>query len=284
MNIKLKKIIEKSNLIKDENEIYFSKSPVNLENQKTEMALRSKVAKECGEELISIISLSHSIVVMDYEVDKFIKNLKYNSVILDVGGCWGWHWRNLILKRPDICVIIVDLLKENLLLAKKLLKNCISENIILVHANACNLPFQNETFDGVWSVQVTQHIESWHDVYYEIKRIMKIGAIFKDYNLRVNHSIKILYKLLGKRYFEVGNVENFYYLRKFRSGFENDIEKIFKTPVVINYSECLFHPDLKVIKPGSHGNILGKLDIFISKLKILNWILARQISVTVKKL
>ena len=153
----------------------------------------------------------------------------------------------------------------------------------LVENQQIALPFPNEIFDGIWSVQVTQHIELWQDAYNEIKRVMKCGSKFIDYNLRINPFIKLIYKLLGEKYFEEGHIENFYYLRKFKSGFEHQISDIFNSKVVLDYSECLFHPDLKITVTGKYGNFLGLFDIWVSKLKILSWLIARQASISVKK-
>ena len=55
---------------------------------------------------------------MDHEVEQFISDLPMNSIILDVGGCWGWHWRNLEVIRPDIDVVIVDFVRANLIHVK----------------------------------------------------------------------------------------------------------------------------------------------------------------------
>jgi len=38
---------------------------------------------------------------MDNEVKKFVNLLPRNAIICDIGGSWGWHWRN-IEKIPPI--------------------------------------------------------------------------------------------------------------------------------------------------------------------------------------
>ena len=64
--------------------------------QKQEKLLREEYAnnKKYGDYL-SEIKGHHSIPVMDNEVKKFLNLIPKNGVILDIGGCWGWHWRNL---------------------------------------------------------------------------------------------------------------------------------------------------------------------------------------------
>ena len=47
---------------------------------------------------------------MDEEINHFISITPKNGVILDIGGCWGWHWRKIHKIRPDLNVVIVDLI------------------------------------------------------------------------------------------------------------------------------------------------------------------------------
>ena len=74
------------------------------------------------------------------------------------------HNDNAILKKVERIVhpllehSKVDFIRSNLTIAKKLLGESINKNIFLVHANAIRLPFKNSSFDGLWSVQTTQHI------------------------------------------------------------------------------------------------------------------------------
>ena len=63
--------------------------------QKKEFLLRKKIAKKNYDNFFKEISLHHSFNVMDREVKKFIKLLPKNSIICDIGGSWGWHWRNI---------------------------------------------------------------------------------------------------------------------------------------------------------------------------------------------
>ena len=101
--------------------------------QKKEFILRKKIAKKKYENFYEEIALHHSINVMDREVEKFLKLLPKNSIVCDIGGSWGWHWRNIDKDRPDIKVIIVDFIFENLLIAKKILENKINKQIFLIN-------------------------------------------------------------------------------------------------------------------------------------------------------
>ena len=136
--------------------------------QKMEMETRQQVASLSFDSILNEVSNYHSIPVMDYEIKKFLKFIPENGIILDLGGCWGWHWRNLNKIRPDIKVILVDLIRDNLKIAKKFLDISSQSNIYLYHGNANNLSLDNNIIDAVWSVQATQHIPTVEKVYQEI--------------------------------------------------------------------------------------------------------------------
>ena len=76
-------------------------------DQAEELLLRQEIAN-ISKDYLNIISRSHSIPVMDREVRLFLDYLPLNAIILDVGGGWGWHFRNLSMLRPDITLIILD--------------------------------------------------------------------------------------------------------------------------------------------------------------------------------
>ena len=88
---------------------------INLSKaQSKEFILRKKVAKEFfSKDYLKIISQHHSIQVMDREVNNLLLKLPKNSIICDIGGSWGWHWRKIAKQRPDIKVVIIDFIYEN---------------------------------------------------------------------------------------------------------------------------------------------------------------------------
>ena len=123
------------------------------------------VASKNYDNYLYSVSKSHSIPVMDHEVEKFLKKMPEKSIILDIGGCWGWHWRKIKISRPDVKIIIIDFVRSNLIHAKNVLGELIGSQIELVHADATNLPFKiNNTFkgfNGIWTVQTLQHIPNF---------------------------------------------------------------------------------------------------------------------------
>ena len=254
------------------NKIY--KKNINSLYQNKELITRKKIAKKNYQNYLNEISLHHSINVMDKEVKKFINLLPKKSIICDIGGSWGWHWRNISLIRPDIKIIIVDFIFENLLIAKKILNDKINKQIFLINDDCCNFYIKNNFFNGIWSVQTLQHIPNYKKVYKNIYNQLKIGAYFYNCNLNINYLINFLYFILNKKYLTKGYNNN-YYLERSNKKQKKILEEIFKNKSTTIYSELLFHPDLKIFT-GSKNNFFGKIDSFLSGKCIVKKILARQ--------
>ena len=158
MKKNIQKILERC--VIDNNQIYQSKS-TSINSNHTEIKFRSKVAQILQGDPLLMVAKSHSIAVMDTQVKNFLERMPKDYIILDIGGCWGWHWRKLESNPNGPIVVILDFVYENLLIARKVLGDLIeSHNVFLVCADATSLPFEGELFDGVWSVQCLQHIQN----------------------------------------------------------------------------------------------------------------------------
>jgi ubiquinone/menaquinone biosynthesis C-methylase UbiE len=251
------------------------------ETQKKEFINRRKVAKSYYKNFYSHISDHHSIQVMDLEIVNLLKKIPANSIICDIGGCWGWHWRNIDKQRPDIKIVIIDFVYENLLIAKRILKKKINNQIYLVNDDICNLKIEKEIFDTVWTVQTLQHIRKYSEAIKKIYKIIKKGGYLYNYNLNINYVAMIIYKIFNKKYLIKGYNNNFY-LERSNKNQKNIIKKIFKNKIITRYTELLFHPDLK-IKTGSIDNLFGKIDSLLSGHFFIKKILARQEAFIVKK-
>jgi tRNA G46 methylase TrmB len=108
------------------NGIYTKK--FNSYGQNKEFKLRTNVGLRSYKNYLNEISKYHSIEVMDREIIKFTDRLKKNSIVLDVGCGWCWHWRNINKIRPDIKIVGIDFVKENFEHAKKILsKNSLKQ-------------------------------------------------------------------------------------------------------------------------------------------------------------
>lgn len=251
--------------------------------QEEERRFRERLAAVKIENYLDSVSKHHSIPVMDHEVEKYLNSTPADSIILDLGGCWGWHWRNIKELRPDVSIIIIDFVRSNLHHAKSVLGSLIGEQVELVHADATTLPFQNEVIDGIWTVQTLQHIPSYIDVYRESYRVLKKKGRFINYSLHINPVVQYIYSVLGKKYHEKGKINNSFYLRRACDQQKMDLENIFSRKVYDSYSECLFHPELKLTFTGKENSLLGKIDCYVCNLSVIPKMIARQRSFQVVK-
>ena len=213
---------------------------------------------------------------MDYEVLRFLQAIPRDGIILDVGGCWGWHWRKIQQQRPDVSIVIVDFVRSNLLHAQNMLGDLIGKNIILVHADATALAFNSELFDGFWTVQTFQHIPDFKQACSEAYRVLKQGGYFMNYSLHITPMINLIYRLLAKTYHKEGKIQNLFYLNKASDQQRDIVAEIFSCVVKSYYTECLFHPDLKFTITGKLGSWLGRLDARFGRSNKLRRFFARQ--------
>ena len=70
--------------------IYSSK--FSNSDQNKEIVFRETISNLKYDNYLETISRHHFIPVMDWEVRRILKNLPKKAIILDIGGCWGWHW------------------------------------------------------------------------------------------------------------------------------------------------------------------------------------------------
>lgn len=254
----------------------FSYDFTNIE-QGEELKLRESVASQNYQGYLDEISNHHSIPVMDREVDIFLKNIPLHGIVVDIGGCWGWHWRRMNYVRPDIFIFIVDFVRENLIHAKKVLGPQINKNIFLVHGDATDLIFQDNTFDGWWSVQTLQHVPNFEKAVKEALRILAPGGVFANYSLNIQSFAQFIYGLIGKHYHIAGQIPGTFYLDRASDKQLKAIEEIFANDVQQRFTEVLFNPDFKIRFTGKENSILGKIDalFFNSNCRIFSSI-ARQ--------
>jgi len=194
--------------------IYSASMPLS-DDQSLEKELREKVAGKKYDNYLSTLAQCHSIPVMGYEVDLFLAKMPKGAIILDIGGCWGWHWRQLASIRPDVGVLIVDFVRSNLLHAQRMLGDLVGNQVGLMHADATALPFPDADisgFDGVWTVQVFQHIPDFSLACREACRVLKTGGYFANYSLHNTPLDRMVYRLFGKEFHSEGMVKSSFYL------------------------------------------------------------------------
>ncbi len=278
MNNRLESLM--SNIELGPDEIYSSIENTDFA-QSTEIKLREKVASQHYDDYLSAIANSHSVTVMDYEVERFLSKLPQNALILDVGGCWGWHWRNLAEKRPDVSVVIIDFVKTNFIHAKNVLGDLVGKQVTLMHADATNLPFKIEDkflgFDGVWTVQTFQHIPDFPKAVSEAHRVLIKGGYFANYSLHITPFNRFVYMCFGKKFHIKGEVTGSYFLERANNTQLGIISNFFGAENTEDrFTESLFHPDLKLGFTGRVNSKFGIVDIWLSKIPFFGRIFARQ--------
>jgi len=234
-------------------------------SQTVERELRERVAAAHNDNYLDEVGKNHSISVMDYEINRFLKSMPENALVLDIGGCWGWHWRRLADTRPDVGVVILDFVRANLLHAKQVLGSMVGEQVVLMHADALSLPFLDADktvtpFDGVWTVQVFQHIPDYKLACQEASRVLKLGGFFVSYSLHATPLNRMVYRLFGKKFHMDGMLDGMFHFTRANDSQRETVAKVFGSQVVDSFTECLFHPDLKLAFTGRRNSILGRID------------------------
>jgi len=242
--------------------------PHTSTDQSLEVELRERVAAVHYDNYLDALSASHSISVMDHEVDRFLTAIPQGGLILDIGGCWGWHWRRLAQTRPDVGVLIVDFVRSNLPHARNVLGSLVDDQVGLMHADAAALPFTIDEnfagFDGIWTVQTFQHIPDFGKAVLEACRVLKRGGVFANYSLNVQPPIRWLRRLLGRGYLTKGWVEGSFWLARASDDQKESIATTFGSTVSERWSEILYSPELRFTAPGKRGSVFGKLDALLS--------------------
>jgi len=272
-------------LTKDTNGIY--SYPFANKEQELEVKLRTKVANvavyEQHDQYLNEVCRHHSVPVMDREVRLFLEKMPENANILDVGGCWGWSWRELQDIRPDVKIYLLDFIYENLLHAQELLKPLIDKQVFLIHGDATQLIFQDKQFDGVWTVQTFQHIPDFSVPVQEAYRVLKPGGYFINYSWSNAFWVRVVYAIVNKVYYVKNYVPNRFWLARASQEQNEIIAAIFQNKVIDRYSEILFTPDFRFFLPGRLRSVLGYIDSYLSN----NWgifsSIARQHSFHVQK-
>jgi len=260
----------------------YSSHVAQTAEQADEIRLREAVAAGKYPDLLDEVARHHSIRVMDRELRLFLEGIPRAGVVADIGGGWGWHWRHLDRLRPDICVVLVDFVRENLAIAARMLGGLVSDQVYLVHGDATALPFPSALFDGYWSVQALQHVPRFEQAVAEAHRILRPGGEFACYALNRAALIEVAYRVAGRPYHVHGKRPGTFYLSRASAAQKEIIKRIFASDVKARFTEILFHPDLR-LKCGREGSLLGRIDARLSgSTPLWGWI-ARQRSYHVCK-
>jgi len=243
---------------------------------RTERQFRRELARQAFANPLEEIAKNHSIPVMDSECRRFLRELPPNASLLDIGGSWGWHWRKMDASAWSPRVTLLDFVPQNFKHAEVILGPIFHRSVLPIEGDAQNLPFEDNLFDAVWTVQTFQHIRDFDRACREAWRVLKPGGKFINYSLHAPVFLKLVYWICGKKFHLKGEVPGRFYLRRADAEQKKTVETIFRGPVEERFTECLFHPDLRFTFSGKEGSLLGDLDAQLGAFPRLGSLIARQ--------
>jgi len=138
-------------------------------------------------------------------LEKIFKEIPSGNWFLDIGGSYGrlTDTYSKRFKHP----IILDYSLETLNRNKKILQEQYP-NIILIAANAYQLPFRDSVFDSALMVRVLHHLNQPEVFFEEIKNVLKSNSTYiQEFANKVH--IKAKFRALLKRDFKFFNKEPF---------------------------------------------------------------------------
>lgn len=250
-----------------------------LKEQREEKELREGCAREHGytdpDKILKAVSSHHCVSIMSGRAKDYRAKFNKSDWILDVGSGTGYYWRNT----SGGNLILMDFAITNLKAAKTLLDG--QKSIFFVQADAANLPFKSEAFSGIWSVQVTQHFPDsvMSSFFFEVKMVLKKRFLIEIYNLNPALFLKILYKILGKKFHVKGRIANIT-LNRLN---ENELVAIWRgifgtAKLEFEYSELFFHPDLQ-FRP--NGKWIEFVENIFRRVPCINRFISRQVQIKI---
>lgn len=245
--------------IKDDIPIFL---PSATSLQDHEKQFRDSIAEEhinrSRGDLIRLAAEHHCIPIMRMHADHFRSCLSPESWMLDVGIGYGWHWSEMVDEK--VRIVGIDMSLGNLLIAKKILGK--DSTVLLVCADASDLPVRDESISGVWSVQTIQHFPDivFERFQQEMDRILSPTFIMEIYNLQPALLHRLIYRLFGKHLHRRGRIGKWElnrlsmaeWIKKWRAFRPEQARMDFQ------YSELFFHPDFHV-RPKRYPVRLEKL-------------------------
>jgi SAM-dependent methyltransferase len=219
-------------------------------SQNDEKLFRDNLAAEYvsreKRDLLRFAGEHHCIPVMKRLADRFRARLLSESWMLDVGIGYGWHWSDMV--DTKVRIVGIDMSLGNLLIAKKILGT--DNNVLLVCADASDLPIRDNSISAVWSVQTLQHFPNvvFDCFLEEMNRLLKPSFHAEFYNLHPAALYRGLYGLFGKHLHRTGFTGNMELQRLSESEWI-DKWKPFRPDQIrirVSYSELFFHPDFHI--------------------------------------
>jgi len=216
------------------------------------------------------VSRHHYVPTMKMAAKRFARRFGEDSWILDIGTGWGWYWHGSIAPQ----IVAMDFSLETLLVTKQMLKGQIDRNVHLVCADAVQLPFGTESVDGIWSVQMLQHlpIDRLISCLRRCEEIKRPNAMMELYWLNWNTPQWLVSTLLRKPSWRDRQEP---YTLSMATG--NTLRELLSEhltgQIAIGYNETVFHPEIRM----PHRLPLEWLDRGLGTVPLVNKFLARQV-------
>jgi hypothetical protein len=125
-------------------------------------------------------------------------------------------------------------------------------------------------------VQTFQHIPHFRQACREAHRVLKERGRLENYSLHITPILQWIYRAAGRTYHKEGTIKGLFHLTRANNKQRDVLSEIFSGSVKDRYTECLFHPDLRLTFTGREGNLVGQLDAHLGDFPALGRWLARQ--------
>lgn len=112
-------------------------------------------------------------------LDELIHNdtiFKRNSLILEAGCGVGAQTKIIAAKNPDSKFISIDISRESINEAQKLITSLDIKNVEFEQADIFSLPFRDEVFDGIVVCFVLEHVNNPVKALNELIRVLKVNG------------------------------------------------------------------------------------------------------------
>ena len=114
-------------------------------------------------------------------------------------------------------------------------------------------------------------------------RVLKRGGRFANYSLHATPFNRAVYRVMSRRFHTDGMVQNLFHLTRASDHKCDVIAAIIGGAVGERYTECVFHPDLRLVFTGRENSRVGRLDARLGDAPWVGRWIARQRSMEATK-